>query len=86
MIKNIYAKPYSKYLMHSGSHDYTYSYAISLSGAKKLLDMQTPVQYIADNLLAHAVTKEIVNGFIVNPPVFLHDNLTDGTHRDSYIR
>ena len=86
MIKNIYAKPYSKYLMRAGFHDYTYAYAINLTGAKKLLEMQSPVQYIADNLLAHAVTKEIVNGFIVNPPVFLHDNLTDGTHRDSYIR
>jgi glycosyl transferase family 25 len=86
MISNIYAKPFSRHIKHAGFHDYTYAYAISRSGARKLIDMQTPVQYIADNLLAHAATREIINAYIVSPPVFLHDNLVDGTHRDSYIR
>jgi hypothetical protein len=48
--------------------------------------MQSPIQYIADNLLAHAVTNNLVNGYIVYPAAFLHDNLPDGTARDSYIR
>jgi len=48
--------------------------------------LQTPVQYIADNLLAHAMTKKLVCGYIVYPPMILHDNLPDGTSRDSYIR
>ena len=86
VISNIYARPYSKNIKRAGFHDYTYAYAITLDGAKKLVTMQTPVQYIADNLLAHASANGIINGFIVYPPVFLHDNLTDGTHRDSYIR
>jgi glycosyl transferase family 25 len=86
VIRNLYAKPFSQYLKKSGFHDYTYAYAINRSGAEKLVRMQTPIQYIADNLLAHAAAKEVVNGYIVWPQVFLHDNLPDGTHRDSYIR
>ncbi len=86
IIKNISAKSYSPQLKKAGFHDYTYSYAINKSGAKKLLNMQTPVQYIADNLLAHACTQQIVNGYIVYPAAFLHDSHPDGTSRDSYIR
>ena len=86
MIRNLYAKPFSQHLKKAGFHDYTYAYAINSSGAKKLLKMQTPIQYIADNLLAHAATNGIVKSYITWPPVFLHDSLPDGKHRDSYIR
>jgi len=86
IIRNLYAKSFSPHLKKAGFHDYTYAYAVNKSGTEKLLKMQTPVQYIADNLLAHAATKGIVNGYITWPQVFLHDSLPDGTHRDSYIR
>ena len=86
VIRNLYAKPFSRHLKKAGFHDYTYAYAISRSGAEKMVTMQTPIQYIADNLLAHAATNELVNGYIVCPQVFLHDSLPDGTARDSYIR
>jgi len=86
IINNIYAKPFSKHLKKAGFHDYTYAYAINRSGAEKLIKMQTPIQYIADNLLAHAAAKQVVQAYITYPPVFLHDNHPDGTHRDSYIR
>ncbi len=86
VIRNLYAKPFSQHLKKAGFHDYTYAYAINRSGAEKLLTMQTPIQYIADNLLAYAATNEVVNGYIVFPQVFLHDSLPDGTQRDSYIR
>lgn len=86
MINHLYAKPFSAHLKKAGFHDYTYAYAVTNEAAKKLIAMQTPVQYIADNLLAHAATKGILNCFITWPQVFLHDSLPDGTHRDSYIR
>ncbi len=86
MIRNLYAKSFSPHLKKAGFHDYTYAYAINRSGAEKLIQMQTPIQYIADNLLAHAATKGIVNGYITWPPVFLHDSLPDGKHSNSYIR
>ena len=86
MIRNLYARSFSKHLKKAGFHDYTYAYAVSRAGAEKLLQLQTPIQYIADNLLAHAATKGVLNGYITWPQVFLHDSLPDGTHRDSYIR
>lgn len=86
LIRNLYARPYSTHLKKAGFHDYTYAYAVNRSAAEKLCRLQTPIQYIADNLLAHAATKSIVSGYITWPPVFLHDSLPDGTHRDSYIR
>ena len=86
MIRNLYAKPFSQHIKKAGFHDYTFAYAINRNGAEKLIEMQSPIQYIADNLLAHAVTNGIVNGYITYPPVFLHDSLPDGKHRDSYIR
>ena len=86
VIRNMYAMPYSNHLKKAGFHDFAHAYAITRSGADKLIQMQTPIQYIADNLLAHAVTKNIVNGYIVYPAAILHDNLPDGTPRDSYIR
>jgi len=86
IIRNLYARPFSKYLRKAGFHDYTYAYAISKSAAEKLVAMQTPIQYLADNLLAHASSREIVDAYITWPQVFLHDSLPDGTHRDSYIR
>lgn len=86
MIDNLFARPFSSKLRKAGFHDYTYAYAITRSGAEKLLALQTPIQYIADNLLAHAITNNVVNGYIVYPAAVLHDSLSDGTARDSYIR
>jgi glycosyl transferase, family 25 len=86
IIRNLYARPFSKHLKKAGFHDFTYAYAISRSGAEKLLQMQTPIQYVADNLLAHAATNEVLDSYITSPKIFLHDTLPDGTARDSYIR
>ena len=86
IIANLFAKPFSTHLKIAGFHDYAHAYGITRTCASKLLQMQTPVQYIADNLLAYAATKNIVRGYIAHPPVILHDNLPDGTGRDSYIR
>lgn len=86
IIKNLFAKPFSSHLKKAGFHDYTYAYAINKTAAKKLLQMQSPIQYIADNLLAHAITNNLIAGYIVYPQAFLHDNHPDGSARDSYIR
>jgi len=86
MIRNLFAKPFSSKLKKAGFHDYTFAYGLTKNGAQKLVQMQTPIQYIADNLVAYAITQRIVSGYIVYPAVMLHDNLPDGTPRDSYIR
>ena len=86
IITNFFAKPFSAHLKKAGFHDYAHAYGITKTAAEKFIQMQTPIQYIADNLLAHAITRNIVNGYIVFPAAILHDNLPDGTPRDSYIR
>lgn len=86
MIKNLFAKPHSKYFKKAGFHEYNNAYALTRSAAEKLVKWQTPIQFIADNLTAHACTKELIKGYIVTPPVFLHETLPDGSHAESYIR
>jgi glycosyl transferase, family 25 len=86
MIRNLYAKPYNKYLNIAGYHDYTDAYAITLDGAEKLLAMQTPLAYVADNLLAHACSGKRVEGYISLPKLFLqtsqgaHASLSSSLH------
>ena len=70
VISNLYPKKISNYVSIAGFHDYTDAYAITTEGAKKLLEMQTPVSYIADNLLAIASTSKKVNAFISHPKLF----------------
>ena len=60
--------------------------AVTQSAAAKFIAMQSPVQYTADNLLAHACTKKIVNGFVAWPKVFAHDVPDTETEVASYIR
>ena len=74
------------HLKKAGFHDFTYAYAINESAAKKLIEMQTPIQYIADNLLAHASTKGLIEAYTAWPKVFLHDEGPGGQARPSYIR
>ncbi len=86
VIRNMYARPHSVHFKKAGFHDFTYAYAISASAAKKLIHLQTPIQYIADNLLAHAATEERVNAFTAWPKYFQHDEGADGQANPSYIR
>jgi glycosyl transferase, family 25 len=76
-IANLYAKPFSPHLKHAGFHDYTDAYALTASGAKKLVDLQTPIAFIADNLLAYACTNNIVKGFISVPKLFNQESQSD---------
>ncbi len=68
-INHLYAKKISAHIYQAGYHDCTHAYAITQSAAKKLLRLQQPVSFVADNLLAHAVTNEIVNGYFVRPKI-----------------
>lgn len=86
MIRNLFAKPHSRYFKKAGFHEYNIAYSLTKSAAAKLIKLQTPIHFIADNLTAFACTEEILKGYITVPPVFIHEILPDGTHADSYIR
>jgi len=70
-IQNLYPRKISEHLASAGFHDYTSAYAIAATTAQKLLQLQTPIAYLADNLLATACTTKLVNGFIARPKLFL---------------
>lgn len=85
IINNLYPKHFSKHLSVAGFHDYTDAYAISLSGAKKLLELQSPVSYVADNLLAVASASKKVNAFIGHPKLFQQLSQGESTTFDSLL-
>lgn len=85
MINNILPGPYSNSLLRSGFHDCTHAYAVCLSGAKKLLIAQTPVQFRADNLLSALVLKSELKAFISKHNLFNQEIFTDITNK-SYVR
>ncbi|MEP7238269.1 MAG: glycosyltransferase family 25 protein [Ferruginibacter sp.] len=70
MVSNLLPKPYSKHLRKAGFHDCTHAYAITLAAAKKLLAIQTPVVYRADDLLSATIMKGELNAFITDPKFF----------------
>ena len=70
-IDNLYTKKHSEHLRCAGYHDYTSAYAITAAAAKSLIDLQTPLAFVADNLLAHACSNKLVKGFVTVPKVFV---------------
>lgn len=69
-ISTLYAKEYSPHLKRAGYHDFTSAYCITSQCAKILLQIQTPVIFHPDNLLAHACTNKLIQGFITVPKLF----------------
>lgn len=70
VIKNLFPREVNKHWKTSGHHDFADAYALTYDGARKLLEMQTPVSYVADNLLAIAATKERIKGYVSVPKLF----------------
>ncbi|MEO5783458.1 MAG: hypothetical protein ABIQ07_09320 [Ginsengibacter sp.] len=85
IINNLYPKHFGKHLSVAGFHDYTDAYAISLSGAKKLHEHQSPVSYVADNLLAVASASKKLNAFISHPKLFQQLSQGESTTFDSLL-
>lgn len=67
---NYYPRTLSPFIARAGFHDCTHAYAVTLEGARKLLQRQSPVAYNADNLLAFAIARQEVKGYISRPKLF----------------
>ena len=83
-IRNLYPRPFSANLKFAGFHDYTDAYAITNHAAGKLLKLQTPLQYVADNLLAYACSNELIKSFIVTEKIFSQHSQSSNPG-DSYV-
>lgn len=70
MVSNLLPRPYNSHLKKAGFHDCTHAYAISAEGARKLLKVQSPVVYRADDLLSHTIMKGELNAFVTEPKFF----------------
>ena len=70
IIKNLFPRKVNKYWKTAGYHDFADAYAITNDAARRLIELQTPVSSVADNLLANAVTKEDLTGYISVPKIF----------------
>jgi glycosyl transferase, family 25 len=75
MVKNLYPKRISKHISISGFHDMTHAFAVTYKGAEKLLKLQTPVSFTADNALSYAVKNELIRAYICHPKIF-HQEMT----------
>jgi glycosyl transferase family 25 len=70
VIKNLFPREVNRYWKTAGHHDFSDAYAITGEAAGKLLELQTPLSFVADNLLANAVTREHLKGYIAVPKLF----------------
>lgn len=70
MVSNLLPKAYSKHLRKAGFHDCTHAYAVTQQAAAKLLAVQTPVVYRADDLLSSNIMKGELNAFVTEPKFF----------------
>ena len=84
-INHLYPKKVSEHICTAGYHDCTHAYGLTLNGAKKLLSLQTPISFLPDNLLAHAATNKIVQGYITQPKIINQLSQVDDGNTHSYI-
>jgi len=85
MIKNLLPRPLSAHLLRAGYHDCTHAYAVHIEAAKKIIKLQTPVRYRADNAISHLVLKDSIHAFTCTPPLFHQEVFIDKSSK-SYIR
>ncbi len=84
-VRNRLPQRISKHIKRSGEHLCTHAYAVTAEAAKKLIEMQTPIVFNADLLLAHAVLNEKLRAYTFDPQFFAQENFFDPSS-PSYVR
>ena len=84
-INNLYPQKAGEHLYKAGYHDCTHAYALTYSGAQKLAKLQQPISFFPDNLLAHAVTNNLVKGYITLPKIINQQYQVQEAATYSYI-
>lgn len=77
MVCNLLPKPHSTHLKKAGFHDCLHAYALTLEGAKKLIEAQTPIVYRADDLAGALIMKGTIKGFVTEPKFFHQEGFTN---------
>jgi glycosyl transferase family 25 len=87
-VLRFHPRPFSPHLKVAGLHHCTHAYAISLEGARKLLEAQTPVAWVADQLLIHLVLSARLRAFLTEPQLFDQERYAapaEGAEPGSYV-
>jgi glycosyl transferase family 25 len=63
-------RPFSPNLRRAGRHMCTHAYAVSLEGARKLVEAQTPVRFYSDQLLTFLVLRGRLDAYVTHPVLF----------------
>jgi glycosyl transferase family 25 len=74
--RRLLPSPFSVNLRRAGLHDYALAYAVSLAGARKLVEAQTPVSLRADWLLGSMVVRGRLDAYLAEPKMFDQDLVT----------
>jgi glycosyl transferase family 25 len=82
-VLGLHSRPFSPHLRRAGKHHGTHAYAVSLRGAKRLLEAQTPVASNADQLLIRLCIGEEIEAFVTEPKFFDQESTLGST--GSYI-
>lgn len=78
-VMGLHPRPFSAHLRRAGKHHCTHAYAITGRGAKKLLDEQTPVAYMADQLLLKLCIGGEIEAYLTDPKFFDQDSFLGHT-------
>ncbi len=84
-ICNLFPKRINVFWQKSGFHDYTDAYAVTLEAAKRLRELQRPITMTSDNLLANAITKNHLKGYIPVPKLFAQKSVGNSASIESMI-
>lgn len=71
--KRVFSSNYSKTLRIPGIYTGTHAYALSLEGARKIVMLDTPLQYGFDTTLFRANYHKLINAFAMKKPLFIPD-------------
>jgi len=66
----LHARPFSPNLRRAGLHMCAHAYVVSLSGARKLLEAQTPVAFRADWVFPFLILRGRLSAFVTSPRLF----------------
>ena len=70
MISNLYAEPYNEYFDTAGKRLLGHAYTITRSAAEKLIQLNTPIAFNADNALLYAVLQGKVRAYVSKTKLF----------------
>lgn len=67
---NLLPRPYSANLRRAGRHDFTHAYAVTPSGARKLLAAQRPVVLNVDSGITRVILRGELEAYVADPKLF----------------